>query len=88
MTIIRARVWTVIRQFLARFAPEAEFNSYGGDLGHFNSTWQEKVLGVPKDFFDPTDFIDSYQLQSAGRAFRTEAFGVPASSPMPFARDE
>ncbi len=48
--------------------PEAEFNSYGGDLGHFNSTWQEKVLGLPKDFFDPTDFIDSYQLQSAGRA--------------------
>ena len=47
---------------------EEEFNSYGGDLGHFNSTWQEKVLGVPKDFFDPTDFIDSYQLQSAGRA--------------------
>lgn len=47
---------------------EAEFNSYGGDLGHFNSTWQEKVLGVPKDYFDPTDFIDSYQLQSAGRA--------------------
>ena len=48
--------------------PEEGFNSYGGDLGHFNSEWQEKVLGVPKDFFDPTDFIDSYQLQSAGRA--------------------
>ena len=44
------------------------FNSYGGQLGHFNSTWQEEVLGVPKSTFDPVDFIDSYQLQSAGRA--------------------
>lgn len=44
------------------------FNSYGGQLGHFNSQWQEEVLGVPKDAFDPWDFIDSYQLQSAGRA--------------------
>ena len=44
------------------------FNSYGGQLGHFNSTWQEEVLGVPKDTFDPWDFIDSYQLRSAGRA--------------------
>ncbi len=44
------------------------FNSYGGQLGHFNSTWQEQVLGVSKDTFDPWDFIDSYQLQSAGRA--------------------
>ena len=44
------------------------FNSYGGQLGHFNSTWQEEVLGVSKDTFDPWDFIDSYQLQSAGRA--------------------
>lgn len=48
--------------------PEAEFNSYGGELGHFNSTWQEEVLGVPKSTFDPIDFIDSYQLQCAGRA--------------------
>ena len=47
---------------------EDGFNSYGGELGHFNSTWQEEVLGVPKDTFDPTDFIDSWQLQSAGRA--------------------
>ncbi|MBR2288541.1 MAG: FAD-binding protein [Clostridia bacterium] len=47
---------------------EETFNSYGGELGHFNSTWQEKVLGVPKSTFDPTDFIDSWQLQSAGRA--------------------
>ncbi len=46
---------------------EDGFNSYGGDLGHINSTWQEKVLGIPKDAFDPVDFIDSYQLQSAGR---------------------
>lgn len=44
------------------------FETYGGQLGHFNSTWQEKVLGIPKDTFDPVDFIDSYQLQSAGRA--------------------
>ncbi|MEE8716713.1 MAG: FAD-binding protein [Coriobacteriales bacterium] len=44
------------------------FTTYGGQLGHFNSTWQEEVLGVPKDTFDPVDFIDSYQLQSAGRA--------------------
>lgn len=44
------------------------FETYGGQLGHFNSTWQEEVLGVPKDTFDPVDFIDSYQLQSAGRA--------------------
>ena len=44
------------------------FNSYGGELGHFNSEWQEKVLGVPKSTFDPTDFIDSYMLQCAGRA--------------------
>ena len=47
---------------------KADFNSYGGELGHFNSDWQEKVLGVPKSTFDPTDFIDSYQLQCAGRA--------------------
>ena len=47
---------------------EEDFNSFGGELGHFNSTWQEKVLGVPKSTFDPTDFIDSWQLQSAGRA--------------------
>ena len=26
------------------------------------------MLGIPKDTFDPVDFIDSYQLQSAGRA--------------------
>ena len=44
------------------------FNSFGGQLGHFNSTWQEEVLGVPKDTFDPVDFIETYQLQSAGRA--------------------
>ena len=44
------------------------FTTYGGELGHFNSEWQEKVLGVSKDTFDPWDFIDSYQLQSAGRA--------------------
>lgn len=44
------------------------FETYGGQLGHFNSTWQEEVLGIPKDTFDPVDFIDSYQLQSAGRA--------------------
>ena len=44
------------------------FTTYGGQLGHFNSTWQEEVLGVPKSTFDPWDFIDSYQLQSAGRA--------------------
>ena len=44
------------------------FSSYGGQLGHFNSTWQEEVLGVPKSTFDPVDFIDTYQLQSAGRA--------------------
>ena len=44
------------------------FETYGGQLGHFNSTWQEEVLGVPKSTFDPVDFIDSYQLQSAGRA--------------------
>ena len=48
--------------------PKADFNSYGGQLGHFNSEWQEKVLGVPKSTFDPTDFIDSYMLQCAGRA--------------------
>lgn len=48
--------------------PEEGFESYGGELGHFNSTWQEKVLGVSKDTFDPVDFIDSYQLQSGGRA--------------------
>ncbi len=48
--------------------PEEGFNSFGGELGHFNSEWQEKVLGVPKSTFDPVDFIDSYQLQSAGRA--------------------
>lgn len=47
---------------------EETFSSFGGQLGHFNSEWQEKVLGVPKDYFDPVDFIDSYQLQSAGRA--------------------
>lgn len=47
---------------------EDGFNSYGGELGHFNSEWQEKVLGVPKNTFDPVDFIDSWQLQSAGRA--------------------
>lgn len=47
---------------------EDGFNSYGGQLGHFNSQWQEDVLGVPKSTFDPVDFIDSYQLQSAGRA--------------------
>ncbi len=44
------------------------FTTYGGQLGHFNSTWQEEVLGIPKSTFDPVDFIDSYQLQSAGRA--------------------
>lgn len=44
------------------------FTTYGGELGHFNSEWQEKVMGVSKDTFDPWDFIDSYQLQSAGRA--------------------
>lgn len=44
------------------------FEAYGGQLGHFNSTWQEQVMGVPKQEFDPWDFIDSYQLQSAGRA--------------------
>ena len=44
------------------------FSSFGGQLGHFNSTWQEEVLGVPKSTFDPVDFIDTYQLQSAGRA--------------------
>ena len=44
------------------------FNPFGGQLGHFNSTWQEEVLGVPKSTFDPVDFIDTYQLQSAGRA--------------------
>ncbi len=44
------------------------FTTYGGELGHFNSEWQEKVLGVSKDTFDAWDFIDSYQLQSAGRA--------------------
>ncbi len=43
------------------------FNSYGGQLGHFNSQWQREVLGVTTEF-DPWDFIDSYQLQSAGRA--------------------
>lgn len=43
------------------------FNSYGGQLGHFNSQWQREVLGVETEF-DPWDFIDSYQLQSAGRA--------------------
>ena len=48
--------------------PEDGFNSYGGELGHFNSTWQEEVMGVPKSTFDPTDFIDNWQLQSAGRA--------------------
>lgn len=48
--------------------PKDGFTTYGGQLGHFNSTWQEQVLGVPKDKFDPWDFIDSYQLQSAGRA--------------------
>ena len=47
---------------------EDSFNSYGGQLGHFNSQWQEDVLGVPKDYFDPIDFINSYQMQSAGRA--------------------
>ena len=47
---------------------EDSFSSFGGQLGHFNSQWQEKVLGIPKDYFDPLDFIDSYQLQSAGRA--------------------
>ena len=35
------------------------FETYGGQLGHFNSTWQEEVLGIPKDTFDPVDFIDS-----------------------------
>ena len=44
------------------------FNFYGGQLGHFNSQWQDEVLGVSKDTFDPWDFIDSYQLRSAGRA--------------------
>ena len=43
------------------------FNSFGGQLGHFNSQWQREVLGVETEF-DPWDFIDSYQLQSAGRA--------------------
>ncbi|MCI8565271.1 MAG: FAD-binding protein [Lachnospiraceae bacterium] len=47
---------------------EESFSSFGGQLGHFNSEWQEKVLGIAKDYFDPVDFIDSYQLQSAGRA--------------------
>ncbi|MCC8101786.1 MAG: FAD-binding protein [Clostridiales bacterium] len=47
---------------------EDSFEAYGGQLGHFNSQWQEDVLGVPKDYFDPVDFIESYQLQSAGRA--------------------
>ena len=43
------------------------FTSFGGQLGHFNSAWQRDVLGVTTEF-DPWDFIDSYQLQSAGRA--------------------
>ncbi len=47
---------------------EENFNSYGGQLGHFNSKWQEEILGIPSDYFDPVDFIDSYQLQCAGRA--------------------
>ena len=47
---------------------EENFSSFGGELGHFNSTWQEEVLGVPKNTFDPVDFIETWQLQSAGRA--------------------
>ena len=47
---------------------EDSFNSFGGELGHFNSTWQEEVMGVSKDTFDPVDFIETWQLQSAGRA--------------------
>ena len=43
------------------------FNSFGGQLGHFNSQWQKEVMGIDVEF-DPWDFIDSYQLQSAGRA--------------------
>lgn len=47
---------------------EESFNSFGGQLGHFNSEWQEKVLGISKDTFDPVDFINTWQAQSAGRA--------------------
>lgn len=46
---------------------EDSFSSFGGQLGHFNSTWQEEVLGIPKSTFDPVDFINAYQLQSSGR---------------------
>ena len=44
------------------------FTSFGSQVGHFNSQWQEDVLGIPKDTFDPVDFIDTYQTLSCGRA--------------------
>ena len=44
------------------------FSSYGGEMGHLNSTWQEDVLGIPKETFTAHDFISSYQKQCGGRA--------------------
>ncbi len=44
---------------------ERQYAALGFDIGHINSAWQ-RSHGVPA--YDPTEFIQSYQLQCAGRA--------------------
>lgn len=44
---------------------EDRYNAYGFNIGHINSQWQ-KEQGIPA--YDPIEFLNSYQLQCAGRA--------------------
>ena len=45
---------------------EENFNALGNDIGHLNSSWQVDRVGIPE--FSPVDFMNEYQMYSAGRA--------------------
>lgn len=45
--------------------PEDTFSALGNDIGHLNSEWQTKRVGIPE--YSVVDFMNEYQMYGAGR---------------------
>ncbi len=45
--------------------PEDTFSALGNDIGHLNSEWQLKRVGIPE--YSVVDFMNEYQMYGAGR---------------------